>query len=135
MQRLATNNEAYGHVQLSYDGRRLLCASEQSVTVYDLLPNKKLDGTDKVSLSQSSTLACRFAGKEDELIVSAKDKSLFVWQLPTGGQGHRSVDSPLLQLDGHQGDVSSCSFNKNIGVLASSDENGVVKVWVPNEGN
>ena len=126
---------SYGHVRYSYDASRLLGTSDLSVAVNDLFPNKKMDETDKVSLSLSSSLICCFAGKEDELVVSSKDKSVFVWQLPSVGQGHRTIESPLLQLDGHQSKVSSFSYNKNIGVLVSSDKNGVGKLWVPNESN
>ena len=135
LQHLATD-ETHGHVQWSYDGRRLLCSPMQSIEVYDLFPNKKLDRTDRVSFAQSpTTILSRFARKEYEFVVSSKDRSLFVWQLPSVGQGHWTVESPLLELAGHQSDVSNCSFNKSFGFLASCDKSGVVKLWVPNEGN
>ena len=130
-----SSNHKFGYVQYNYDGSRLLFSSEKCEAVYDLGTNKKLDGPDKISLSQSSTISSRLAGKEDELVVSSRDRTLFVWKLPTGGQGQRNAESPLLQLDGHQSDVLEYSFNKNIGVLTSSDEYGVIKLWVPNEGS
>ena len=116
----------------SYDARRLLCSG--SIAVYDLGHGKQLDGTHKVSLSQSKGLTetiC-FAGKEDEFLVSTRGKQLFIWQLPSG-QGQRTVDSPLLELDGPQRNVLSLAFNKNIGVLASGSKDGTIKLWVPNE--
>ena len=59
-------------------------------------PNKKLDRTDRVSLSQSpTTILSRFAGKDDELVVSSKDRSLFVWQLPSVDHKDTEVSSPL----------------------------------------
>ena len=88
------------------DASRLLCTSINSViTVHDLLPNKKFDGIDKVSFGQDYTPTSypRFAGKEDELIVTTKENQLLVWQLPSpGGRGHRTAHSLLLELDGHQ---------------------------------
>ena len=53
--------------------------------------------------------------------------------MPPGGRGHRTVDSHLLELSGHQDQICAASFNKNIGVLASGDANGVIKLRVPNE--
>jgi len=69
----------------------VLCSSEECEAVYDLGTNKKLDGADKILLPLSwSTLISRFAGKEGELLVSAEDKDLFIWQLPSVGRGELS---------------------------------------------
>ena len=124
----------------NYDASRLLCTSNKcDITVHDLLPNKKLDGSDMISLGQgyNTTNYPRFAGKEDELIVYSKENQLFIWQLPSpGGRGHRTIDSPLLKLEGHQHTITtSPCFNKSIGTLASGDANGVIKLWVPKETN
>ena len=119
----------------NYDGSRLVCTPSTSdyITVHDLLPNRKMDGTDKVSLGQgyNTTTSPRFAGKEDELLVSSSDNQLLVWHLPPGGRGHRTVESPLLELSGHQNEIRAFCFSKNIGALASGDANGVIKLWVP----
>ena len=98
-----------------------------------------MDGSDKISLGQGyerTTHPC-FAGKEDELLVPAKENQLLMWQLPSrGGRGHRTVDFPLPKLEGHQHTITAyLCFNKNIGVLASGDINGIIKLWVPNETN
>ena len=125
------------NVRHCFDGSRLLCSSEECEAVYDLGTNKKLKGADRVSLPlPSSTLISRFAGKEGELLVSAEGNDLFIWQLPPSvGRGERIFDSPLLVLSGHQNPIMSFCFSKNIGVLASGDCNGAIKLWVPNEGN
>ena len=106
LHRLSTENHV--GVQYSSDGSRLLCAESsairQSVKVYDLLPNKKLDGNDKVSLPSPTPLSSIFAEKEDELVVSsiANRHLLLIWQLPSAGSGQRTVESPVLELnDGH----------------------------------
>ena len=133
---MPTNDRVTG-ARYSYDGSRLSCSSSKSINVYDLLPgSKEWDGSDKVSFPLFPEITYgRFAGKEDELLVSLKGSQLFVWQLP-GGRGHRTVLSPLLELStGHQSNISSLSlsFNKSSGVLASSDGNGVIKLLVANK--
>ena len=117
------------------------CVHQRNLKLFTTLaPTRNFqDQADGVSLSRSPSphyhCYC-FAGKEDELVVSAKDRTLFVWQLPSaGGRGQRTVDSPLLELSRHQNKIGAFCFNKNIGALASSDKNGVIKLWVPNEGN
>lgn len=123
-------------VRYSDDGSRLLCSSQECDAVYDLLPNKKLDASDKVSLNnQSAKVYSRFVGKEDEFVVSSTDNTILIWLLPpTGGRGQRTVKSPLLELKGHQSDVSSYSFNRSTGMLASGSQDGIIWLWVPNEG-
>jgi len=59
---------------------------------------------------------------------------LLIWELQSpGGRGHRIVDSPLLELDGHQDRIIASCVNKTIGALASGDKNGAIKLWMPNE--
>ena len=124
--------------QYNYGASRLLLSSGKAViTVHDLLPNKKLDRSDKISFGQGykpTSYPC-FAGKEDELIFYSSNNQLLGWQLPsTAGRSHLTVDSPLLQLDGHQNQIiDSLCFNKNIEALASGDNDGIIKLWVPNE--
>ena len=132
-------NDRVTEARYNYDGSRLSCSSSKSINVYDLLPgSKEWDGSDKVSFPLFPEITYgRFAGKEDELIVYSKENQLFIWQLPSpGGRGHRTIDSPLLKLEGHQHTITAyLCFNKNIGVLASGDINGIIKLWVPNETN
>jgi WD40 repeat protein len=117
-------------VRYSDDGSRLLCSSQECDAVYDLLPNKKLDASDKVSLNnQSAKVYSLFVGKEDEFVVSSTDNTILIWLLPpTGGRGQRTVKSPLLELKGHQSDVSSYSFNRSTGILASGSQDGIIKL-------
>jgi len=123
----------------SYDGSRVLLSSNESViTVHDLLPNRKMDVSDKILLGQGYDRTAHpcFAGKEDKLLIFSMENQLLMWQLPSpGGRSHRTVDSPLLELEGHQHTIIASCFNKNIGALASGDANGIIKLWVANETN
>jgi len=98
-----------------------------------------MDRTYKILFDQGNkptSYPC-FAGKEDELLVYSKENQVLIWQLPSpGGRGHRTVDSPFLELDGHQDRiVASLCFHKNIEALASGDANEVIKLWVSKETN
>jgi len=130
-----TPDETIGDVQFSFDGKRLLCASPRSVSVFKIPENKKFDGRDKVYLSfptENTLHRCRFAGKDDELLVTTMLKRFSVWKLPNDGTCRCSAASPLTELIGHQGAIYSFSFNKSIGVLASNDSSAI-KLWVPND--
>jgi len=73
----------------------------------------------------------------DTTFVTEKGSELLVWYQQPGGSGQRTIESPLLELDkGHsnKSQIYSISFNRIIGTLASSTEDGIIKLWVLNKG-
>ena len=75
---------------------------------------------------------CCFAGDNEELVVGASDdQNIYIWSAPAwnGEIGRSTNHTPLQVLRGHNSRIRSVRYSIQNGVLASCDENGVVKLW------
>ena len=73
---------------------------------------------------------CCFAGANDELVVGASraDNGIYIWSA-TDGEGRRKNDLPFRVLRGHEVTVRNVRYSDQSGVLASSDDEGIVNLW------
>ena len=74
---------------------------------------------------------CCFAG-DDELVVGASDDTnIYIWSATAWHVeiGRPTNNTPLQVLRGHNNRIRSVRYSVQNGVLASCDENGVVKLW------
>ena len=146
MYSIRCNGGLINNAQFNADGTRLLCKeSKQPIAIYTVPPiHQSVDDAEEnlrfgVNWYKTRSVFSRsisFAGKEDELVVSASfdNKRLFVWPIPpTAAPGEEEgkwiVDQPLFVLEGHKKEIACIKFNRQNSLLASSDHDGVVKVW------
>ena len=118
-------------------GSRLLFRElGQFPVVYDVPTEQQMDvatANRKIHFSAqrcspyiSSQRHC-FAGREDEVVVSAEsnDSNLSIWSLPESQGRDQVVDQPLAVLKGHKGPIYSVCCNHRTETLASS---GIEKI-------
>ena len=73
---------------------------------------------------------CCFAGDEDELVTGvSNDNGIYIWSAPNDEDHQMEIDHPLHVLQGHRETVRSVRYNIHRSVLASCDDEGIIKLW------
>ena len=133
--------ESTRSVRFNRKGDRLLCLEDgQLPVIYSeptrarLIPNDgKIQLTApgfKVSNSGFAP-SCFIAGQNDDVVVTASnDNSLFLWSVPEDVVVGK-IEEPLLILTGHKGQVNCIRYSGANGVLVSSEDANIVKMWKP----
>jgi len=138
-----------GAMSARFDGKgtRLLCSEIQQPLVYYNVPTLKqptahgrtilsAQGYNMQEVSQRNLnlltikSPCCFAGDEDELITGASnDNGIYIWSASNGEDHRIEIDRPLHVLGGHRETVRSVRYNVHRSILASCDDEGIVKLW------
>ena len=154
-------NRCTWNVRYNGKGTRLLCRENRQIVINDIpIGYSKTqtrdtagdDGASSVGFNKVrlTTLAAQqaaddvlffdgpprtsancFAGKDDELVAaSATDGKIYMWSVPDG-RGERTIDQPLLVLDGSRYTRCVRYSPQNCALASCGPYSTVIKLWTP----
>lgn len=115
--RLEAHDAAITAVAFNQKGDRLATASlDQTVRLWNAATGRR-----SRRLEMSEELLCSTVSPDGQWVAAGSEASVYLWKRPVRGKPRR--------LDGHTWDVTGVAFSPGSGTLASSSDDGTVRLW------